>query len=155
MPAYSFESLLRELGDKLGIPNLESTRNNNVTLTLKGNNEVVLQKHQTQPFLIICFEIAEIHVGRYRENILREALKFNGLNQLHGGIFAFSKKTQKLFLFDMLPFNDLSVDQVQTLMTSLSEKATIWKEALNRGEIPAIGVAFQARASGGLFGMRP
>lgn len=155
MPAYSFESLLKELGEKIGISNLESTRNNNITLTLKDKNEVVLQQHKTEPFLIIAFEIAEIPIGRYRENILREALKFNGLNQLHGGAFAFSKKTQRLFLFDMLPFNDLSVDQILTILKTLSERVTQWKEALNRGDIPTIGATTQARSGGGIFGIRP
>lgn len=153
MPAHSFDSLLKELGEKIGIPNLEPTSNNNLALSLKGT-EVVLQQHKTEPFVIISFEIAEIPSGRYRENILREALKFNGLNQLHAGIFAFSKKTQKLFIFDMLPLNDVSGDQVNTIMTSLGEKAAAWKEALNRGDIPTIVTASQAR-SGGIFGIRP
>lgn len=155
MPLHNLQSLLKELGEKIGIPNLEPTSNNNLTLTLKGNNDVVLQQHKTQPYLIISFEIAEIPAGRYRENILREALKFNGLNQLHKGVFAFSKKNQKLFLFEMLPLEEISADQVNTIMQSLSEKVTVWKEALQRGDIPNIGNTSQAQSGGGLFGIRP
>ena len=108
MPAHSFESLLKELGEKINITNLESTSNNNITLTLKGKNNVILELHKTQPFLIITFDIAEIPASRFRENVLREALKFNGLNKVHTGIFAFSKKSQKLVLFDMLPLDEIS-----------------------------------------------
>lgn len=154
MPAHSFESLLKELGEKMGVPNLESTRNNNVALTLKDKNEVVLQQHNTQPLLIISFEITEIPAGRYRDNIFREALKFNGLNQLHGGIFAYSKKSQKLFLFDMLPLSDISPDLVSSIILSLSEKVTLWKESLNRGEIPSIP-SNRSQYGSGIFGIKP
>lgn len=153
MPAHTFESLLRELGEKIQLP-LESSSNNNLSLKLK-DNEVVLQKDSKQPFLIISFEIAEIPIGRYRENLLREALKFNALNQLHAGVFAFSKKEQKLILFEMLPFSDISADQVFSIMQLLSEKVTVWKEALNRGNIPMIDPSSQARSGGGIFGIRP
>lgn len=155
MPAHTLESLLKELGEKIDLPKLESTRNNNIALILKGKNEVVLQQHKTEPYLIISFEIVEIPAGRYRENILREALKFNGLNKAHEGIFGFSKKTQKLFLFDMLPMDDISGDQVNTIMQALSEKVTVWKEALSRSDIPTIGATIQAKSGGGLFGIRP
>lgn len=155
MPAHNLESLLKEIGEKIGIPNLEPTVDNNISLTLKGNNDVVLQLHKSLPLLIISFEIVEVPTGRYRENILREALKFNNLNQPHSGIFAFSKKNQKLFLFEMLPMDEISGDQVYAIIKTLSEKVTVWKESLNRGEIPTVGAtSSQARSGGGIFGMR-
>ena len=155
MPAHTFASLLKEIGEKIGISNLESTQNNNITLTLKGKNDVVLQQHKTEPYLIISFEITEIPAGRYRENILREGMKFNGLNQAHEGIFGFSKKAQKLFLFDMLPMNEISADQVNSIMHSLSERVTLWKDTTSRGDIPNIGTTVQSQFGGGIFGMRP
>lgn len=154
MPAHSLESLLKELGEKIGIPHMEPTHNNNITLTLKENQSVVLQKHNTLPFLIITFEIFEIQAGRFRENILREALKFNGLNQPYG-VFAFSKKMQKLYLFEMLSLNEISGDLVNTVMQALSEKVTVWKEALNRGEIPTLVSTSPAHPGGGIFGIKP
>lgn len=156
MPAYTFASLLKELGEKIGIPNLEPTENNNIVITLAGKNDLILEQHKSQPFLIISFEITEIPAGRFRENILREALKFNDLNQVHGGVMAFSKKTQKLVLFEMLPMNDIHVDQLYTVMKALSEKATLWKESLSRGEAPSL-TSFQGGKGAGpnIFGMRP
>lgn len=155
MPAHTLPSLLKELGEKIGIPNLEPTSNNNITLSLKGKINVVLQQHETEPYLIISFEIIEIPAGRFRENILREALKFNGLNQLHAGIFAFSKKTQKLILFDMLNMNEISGDQVNTVMQSLADRSLTWKEALNQGAIPAVESTASSQAPpGGIFGIR-
>lgn len=153
MPAHTFESLLRDLGDKIQL-SLESSSNNNISLKIK-DNDVVLQKDSKQPFLIISFEISEIPIGRYRENILKEALKFNALNQLHTGVFAFSKKDQKLILFEMLPLSDIHADQVFNIMQVLSEKVTLWKDALNRGNIPMIDQSSQARSGGGIFGIRP
>lgn len=155
MPAHSFESLLKDLGEKINITQLESTRNNNITLTLKGKNNVVLELHKTQPFLIISFDIAEIPPSRYRENVLREALKFNGLNKIHAGIFAFSKKSQKLILFDMLPLDEISGEKVLSIMMDLTNKVSVWKEALNRGDIPVIEASAQPRHGGGIFGIKP
>lgn len=154
MPSHTMESLLKDLGEKIDIPELEPTVNNNITLKLKDGNEVVLQKHKSQPYLIISFEIANLQLGRYQENIFREALRFNGLNKVHQGIFGFSKKNQKLYLYEMLPFDYISGDQVASLILSLTEKVTVWKESLNRGDIPTIGVS-QPRSSGGIFGIRP
>jgi len=152
MPSYTFESLLKDVGEKLEIPNLESTVNNNITLTLKNKVDVVLQRHKSQPYLIIACEIADVPGGRYRENIFREALKFNNLNKPHEGIFAFSKKTQKLFIFDMLPFDEITGEQVISVMQILGNKAQIWKEGLDRGNIPTIGHS-QPTGGGGLFGI--
>ncbi|KIC75879.1 putative type III secretion chaperone SycE [Neochlamydia sp. TUME1] len=157
MPSHNLESLLKDLGEKIELSHLEPTGNNNITLLLKGNNEVVLQKHNSQPYLIISFEILELPIGRFRENIFREALKFNHLNKAHEGIFAFSKKTQMFFLFDMLPFDEISGEQVNAIMQNLSEKVTLWKEALNRGEIPTIGFSSltSPEGAGSFFGIRP
>lgn len=155
MEAHTFESILKELGEKIGIPNLEPTKNNNITLTLKNKINVTLQLHKDQPLLIISFKIVEIPASRYRENVLREALKFNGLNKQQKGVFAFSKKTQTLILFEMLPLDHISSDQVKTVMMSLSEKAALWKETLNRGEIPSSGAEVQAKSNAGIFGIRP
>ena len=40
-------------------------------------------------------------------------------------------------------------------MMDLTEKVSLWKEALNRGEVPAVEVSSQPRHGGGIFGMKP
>jgi hypothetical protein len=139
MAAHSFDSLLRELGPLLGIPDLQSTQNNNVSIQL-GNHKhlITLEKHRKSPILIISIAIAELQTGRFTENIFREALRFNGQNGLHTGSFGFSKSAQKLFLFEMLPLEFISPEQVSSILVSLSKTAAEWIDGINRGDIPTI-----------------
>lgn len=155
MPAYSFPALLKELGERLDIPNLEPSQYNNAALKLKGGVNVLLQAHKTDPYLIASFEISDLQAGRYRENVLREALKFNSLNQSHQGIFGYNKINQKFYLFDMIAFEDTTPEQVHTILLNLSVKVKQWKEAFERGEIPVIEVSSHPQTGGGIFGIHP
>jgi len=93
--------------------------------------------------------------GRYRENVMREALKANGLPPPQKGIFAFGKKTESLLLYDELPLNDLSGDKLAEYLSGFILKAELWREAITRGEVPSFmgtEATFTGKA-GGLFGL--
>jgi Tir chaperone protein (CesT) family len=156
MPAHSFDSILKEVSEKMNLSGLKATVNDNITLQVPPNQTLVtLQKHNKQPILIISSDIMELQDGRFRENIFREALKFNGLNEYHKGTFGFSKKSQKLILFDMLPLDEIFPEQVVETMSEIAIKVSRWKESLERGDIPTIDLNAGGSASrGGIFGIK-
>ena len=105
--------------------------------------------------MIIGIEVAEILHGMYRQNIFREALRANGL-QNHKGIFAYSKIKEKLILFDMIPIRSATGETIMEMLTSLSVKAGVWKMAIDKGEMPSlesVGVG-SSKKSGGMFGLK-
>ena len=96
-------------------------------------------------------------LGRYRENLFREALKANGLPMPRQGIFSYSKKKDSLVLFDTLFMNELTAQKMADFLTPFMQKADLWRQAIPKGEIPSFTgneLSFGATPSGsGMFGL--
>lgn len=153
MVTDSFGQLLEEMAKLLNIPKLEPDRNNSCLIKFpKGPSiQFEIEKSGNQ-FLIAC-DLGEIPAGPYRENVFREALKYNGRPYPHVCQFAYSKQTNKLIMTHLLPLSNLRGEQVIEALTPFQALAGQWAEALARGEVPTSEGLFQ---SGGAkpFGMK-
>jgi hypothetical protein len=146
-----FDSLLEETGHALQIPNLHADRNNTCLIQLSNGLKVQLEiEPKAQIFMIGC-DLGEVPIGRYRNNLFREALRANGLPGPQAGILAYSSKTDHLVLFKALPLKELNGERIADALESFSEKALLWKQAVDNGEIPAL---YTNRPSAGMFGLR-
>lgn len=145
-----FSSLLLELGQILEIQDLTPDSNNSSLLKLKNGVKIQIEPGKSEQFLIMGAQIGNIPPGRYRDNIFREALKANNVPPKNG-IFAYSKKSDQLILFQMIPLEDLTGTKIHDYLVPFSEKVKLWQEAISRGEIPSIGLT--TSRSKGLFGL--
>lgn len=146
-----FSALLAELSQILEIPNFEPGSTHSYLVKLKNGVKVQLEPDKSEQFLMIGAEIASIPAGRYRDNIFREALKANNIPPKEG-IFAYSKKSDKLILFQTISLQDLTGAKIHDALTTFSEKVKLWQDAISRGDIPALMGAASSRPKG-LFGL--
>lgn len=152
MVTDAFGILLEDLSKILNIPDLHPDRNHSCLIKFPDGLKAQLEIDRLGENLIIGIDVGEPDVGRYRENLFREALKSNGLPN-HAGIFAFSQKSKHMILYDLVPLKDINAEKVAAVIQPLVDKALIWSEAISRGDVPSV----QGQTSGstsGMFGLR-
>lgn len=145
-------SILQELSTALQIPNLQPDKNNSCLIKFKNGQEIQMEMDKSGQFLILGTTIGHTVPGRYRENIFREALRANHLAERQHGVFAYSKQSDTLILFQMIPIQDLTGEKVSSLITPMMERARVWVDAISRGDTPPVE---QSTISGrsGMFGL--
>ena len=147
-----FETLLEEAGQVLQIPTLHPDRNNSCLIKLMNGVSVQIEMDAYQQAIVMGSDLGGLPTGRYRENVFREALKSNGVHEIHHGILAYSSKSDHMVLFEILPLKDLNGERIADALNPFSEKAERWKNALEHGEVPTMS---NIRSSTGMFGLRP
>jgi hypothetical protein len=148
-----FGTLLQELGPLLEIPTLHPDRQNSCLIRLKGGLNIQLELDRMGQFFIMGSDLGTVPPGKYRENLFREALKANGMPQPLNGILAYSQKTEHLILFEKMHVKDLNGDKIMAVLTPFCEKARVWRDALARGDIPALTQYYASGKPGGIFGL--
>lgn len=150
-----FGSLLEELGRALQLPGLRPDANNTCLIRFKGDFYVQLEMDRTGQYLIIGSDLGAVQAGKYRENLLHEALKANGMPYPRNGTLAFSKQADHLILFEMLNIKELNGAKIMERLNPFMEKAKIWKDAISKGNVPVVTAAGTTAPSMGMFGLRP
>ena len=149
-----FEALLQEFSKATNIPNLKPDANSSCLLVLPNGTKIQLDIDPGNNFLLMGAELGFIPGGRYRENVFKEALRANNLPAPRNGDFAYSKKKDLLILFTKISLKDLNGEKIASVFAPFSEKATHWKEAISKGEVPSLSGAFSTHKSGtGMFGL--
>lgn len=154
MVSDNYNAILKELSEALQIEELHSDNNNSCLIKFKDGFRVQIEPDLTGPFLIIGADLGDVSAGRYRENILCEALRANDLPHPIHGILAYSTKTNHLILYEKVHLKDLNGEKIAALLPLFMEKGKVWAEALTRGEIPAINQAYTGGRGSGMLGLR-
>ncbi|MCH9613241.1 MAG: hypothetical protein SP1CHLAM54_02390 [Chlamydiia bacterium] len=77
--------------------------------------------------------ISEIPPGKYRENVLKEALKENNELPPRHGTLAYLDRNNFLTLFDYLPVKTMTPEAMTTYLVLFIEKADAWYTAIQEG----------------------
>lgn len=101
--------------------------------------------------ILVGSQLGRITPGPYRERIFTQALRVNGTSQIPRGILAFSEKNDTLILYQYLSIDKLNGDKLYHFLQLFLEHARIWKEALSRGDIPAVQEDVAQKS--GMFGL--
>ena len=136
MVKEQFATILDELGRILHI-RLAPDSHGACQIKQTSGLRVHIEPDSTGEKIMFVADLGTPPVGRYRENLFREALKANGLPMPRQGIFSYSKKKDSLVLFDWLLLNDLSGQKVADFLTPFIQKAELWRQAIPKGEIPS------------------
>ncbi|MGE5196220.1 MAG: CesT family type III secretion system chaperone [Anaerolineae bacterium] len=126
-----FEELLRELGEIIDVP-LYPDNHRLCRLNIGDFLHVQLECDLLKEQLLIATFIGEIPPGKFRENILKEALKDNS-DLPHVGTLAYSERNNQLALFNYLPLSELNGEKIAQSLEGFIEKADSWRIALERG----------------------
>lgn len=132
-----FEQLLDDLSHVMNIT-LKPDANQSCLIRLKDKINIQLELDKAQENLTFGVMLGELQVGKYRENVLKEALKANYDKSPFMGVLAFSDKKNALVLFQITSIQNLTGEQIYSTMLELFDKALPWQDALSRGEVPYI-----------------
>ena len=126
-----FEQLLWDLGEAIHLP-LHIDKNQACNILLEEHLKVQMQLDRNETHLLVCAFVADLAPGRFRENVLREALKANGEPQPHG-VFAFYEKKNLLIFHQFFPIDTLNKEGLMQSLELLIQEAEEWYQAIRSG----------------------
>ncbi|MFI0435279.1 MAG: CesT family type III secretion system chaperone [Parachlamydiaceae bacterium] len=151
MVSTQFGALLKEFESFFDC-SLEPDNNNSCLIHL-GNDINIQIEMDRDGCILIGSRLGAVHMGRYREVLIQQALKSNEVTLPSTGIFGFSHKSNQLILFMKLtPFN-LNSSEISILLPPFIDKVKLWKEAIAKGEIPTIHSSISTKKPAGIFGL--
>lgn len=151
-----FQALMRELGLFLQVE-IPELRNDSCMLDFRNSVQLQIELSDDGRNVTVFCNLGEVPVGRFRDDVFAESLKWNGRPYPRHGTLAFSKKAGTLTLFETFPIFEMTGEKLNDFVLPFLENAKTWHEALKSGRLPTIpdhSIEGQ-RQSGGLFGLRP
>lgn len=127
-----FQTLLWDLGELVSQP-LHVDKNRACRLLINETIEVQIEMDAYEECLLITAFIAEIPLGKFRENVLKEGLKMNNTHHPFG-VFAYFEKKNSLVLRKYLYIFDLSPEKLLEHLEVFVAEAEEWRTALNNGQ---------------------
>ncbi len=113
---------------------------------------IQLQLDSTQEKLLMFAKIIALPPGKFRENVLAEALKANGLSDPRPGIFCYIANTNHLALYQSYPLFILNGERLAGLFGSFFELGSAWHDSIQKGQIITVTPPTTSSIP---FGMRP
>lgn len=132
----TFEELLLYLSEKFEV-NLKVDKDDSCAIQIDEKYILQLEMDFANHRLIIASFISIIDPGKFRENILVNALKANHLPTRVGN-FGFLQESSELILHHFFPLLNLTGKMVATYLTEMTYIASSWKSAIEQG-LPGIG----------------
>jgi hypothetical protein len=126
-----FEALLQELSAELGIA-LHPDRKGACKLKINETFHVQLECDAHQENLLVAAFICDVPPGKYRENILRDALKANWPFPKNGTL-AYSDRNNKLVLFSYFRLANVNGKKLAEFLTVFLDKANNWGIGVETG----------------------
>lgn len=126
-----FQELLWDLGELIEVP-LHIDKNNACKLLMDEKLEVQLEMDPHGEKLLVASFISEIPPGRFRENVLKDALKVNSTYHPFGS-FAYLEKNNHLILHQYLDTDHLSGEKLVEYLETFIVEAEEWRQALING----------------------
>ena len=126
-----FAQLLQELGVLINVP-LKPDKNGVCQMKINNALDVQLEDQPTKDRILVGCFICDLPAGKFREEVLKEALKANS-NYPRKGTLSYSERNNKLVLFDYLYYVNIRTDTLEDYLTGFFETANAWRESLERG----------------------
>ena len=131
-----FQEILWDLGELTEMP-LHVDKNRACKLLLEGSISLQIEMDDTKDRLLIAGIITEIPAGKFRENVLKEALKVNSTYHPFG-VFSYVEKINSLILFNELIASEITPEKLLDFLESFIEEAHSWRLAIHSGQAAPI-----------------
>lgn len=128
-----FAELLVELG-KVFQMSLHPDKLNACSLSIPPHPLITLQLDEDLEFLFLFSKIIELPPGKFRENVLCEALKANGQPDPRPGIFGYIAMSNTLAIHQKFPAALLNGERIASMIGTMLETASLWKGAIEMGK---------------------
>lgn len=134
MPKSILTNFVQDLTSGLGMKiNIEESPS--YTLDVAGK-EVNLELDETGEFIVVSIVLGRIPSGRYRQDVLEQALRSNGYPPPHFGYFGYSQMADILVVHRKYHFSKLSKKLVMDSIPPLIQMAEEWTRALDSSSVP-------------------
>ena len=135
---------------------LRSDSNRACLLVFNDRIKIQLELDITGEFLVLGSMIVELPPGKFRENILKSALKANDVIDQSPAILAFVVRANSLVLFEKIHISETAPDPLYKKIIQFFNKAENWKHAIENGEVAPRGAFPEGKTPEGpkLFGIR-
>jgi len=127
-----FEEVLKELGQLINVP-LHPDKNRLCRLNVNNVLHIQLESDESKERILIATFICDVPAGKFRENILKDALKANHFYPRIGTL-AYSERNNKLTLFEYVPYPNLKVEKFADLLGQFIARADAWRVAIEQGQ---------------------
>lgn len=132
-----FAELLYDLGKVLGIALIPDSRNA-CKIAIRGQLSLQMQMERSDEELFVLVSLPELPPGRYRQEVLKEALKENLVAK---GTLAFLAPQNRLVLFQHFNLLNTTAETLAAALFSLHERALAWASAIQEGRTAPLHAA--------------
>ena len=147
-----FEEILRELGIEYAEP-LHLDKHGACKLFINETLHVQLESRPEYDAIVAATFLGEITPGKFRENLLKAALKTNYLYP-ESAVLSYSERNNQLALFQFIPITSLTGKKLSDYLLGFAKKAGEWRSRLETGDLS--NLAPPSSSSGrGMFGLTP
>lgn len=147
-----FEELINELGIEYEIT-LHPDRLGCAKLQFGEDLYVQLECDAHQENLLMATFICELPPGKFRENILRDALKSNGPFPIDGTL-AYSDRNNQLVLFSYIRLINLSGKKLAELLNNFLTKMENWRTGVETGHTSHLTTS-ESKPPSNIFNIKP
>jgi len=147
-----FEELLVALGQVFHLE-LRVDKSGACSILIPPDMVIQLQLDSAQENLFFFCKIVEVPPGRFRENILSDALKANAMPDPVAGILAYLNPTNHLILYQSYPLTILNGERVASFFADFLQMAEGWRKAIMSGKSSPLPSTLSSNEKP--FGMRP
>ena len=129
----SYNDLIADLSDKLNME-IYPDLNNVVTMKIDRLIKIQIETDVAEEFLILGAFIAELPPGKFREHILKDALKANYLVNKKPEILAYLGRENSLTLHRKFILGSITVEDLVDYIKSMVDRAKKWHGAIESGK---------------------
>lgn len=147
-----FTDLLQGLGKTFSV-HLQPDRNNACLLQINKTVQIQIQVDSAEENLMLGSKVCTISPGKFRENVLRNALQHNALPELLGA-FGFIRETNTLVLFTFVYLKGKSPEMIATIIEEFMQIISSWKEAIQKN-LPGPTVVTKVTSSPPILDIKP
>ncbi len=133
-----FENLITELGKIMELP-LKPDEHQACLLNFSNLGvrvQIDLDTHADK--IVMGIQLGSLNAGPYREQILKQAMRVNGISTFPRGVLAYSEKNDILVLFQFFPLLSIDGEKLHNFILLFVEHASIWIEAIKVSAIPPL-----------------
>ncbi len=133
MSYIGFADMIDQLATALDVE-LMPDANNAVQLICDNALAIQLEPDETDEKILIGSSLVELPPGKYRADVLKNALIHNGMADPPLETLCYIEKKGTLALFRYLPTQHLTIDKLNEALASFSTTAHDWIQALESGQ---------------------
>ena len=131
-----FQQLLYDLSEILEIP-LYADQMQRCRLSINELIEVQMEYNSASEKVLMASFCCEIPPGKFRENVLKEALKANSLFPRIGS-YGYSPMKNKLALFEYISLEGMHRDKFADLLAQFCDRVERTKRAVETNNLPLL-----------------